>query len=47
MIFPRLFTCQTTAVQYFRIDFEVNLVVEFLGSNSDGRGLTSQGGPFA
>jgi len=29
MIFPRIFTCPTLAVGSFRVEFEVNLIVEF------------------
>jgi len=30
MIFPRLFTCPSLAVQNFQVDFEANLVVQFV-----------------
>jgi hypothetical protein len=29
MIFPRLFTCPTVTVRTFKIQFEVNLIVQF------------------
>lgn len=41
MIFPRLFTCPTTAARTFKIEFEVNLVVMF----ADGH-LLSQNFPI-